>query len=53
MEGKDYIADANKSKLTTDDIFGEQVEQCVQQIYSISAEVKNRLDFLVRKRKLS
>ncbi|HSF56850.1 MAG TPA: hypothetical protein VLD83_02165 [Candidatus Binatia bacterium] len=53
MEDKDYIADANKSKLPADDIFGEQVEQYVQQIYSISAEVRNRLDFLVRKRKPS
>jgi tripartite-type tricarboxylate transporter receptor subunit TctC len=53
MEDKDYIADANKSKLTVDYISGEQVEQYVQQIYSVSAEVKNRLDFLVRKRKPS
>jgi tripartite-type tricarboxylate transporter receptor subunit TctC len=53
MEDKDYIADANKTKLTVDYIPGEQVEQYVKQIYSISAEVKNRLDFLVRKRKTS
>jgi tripartite-type tricarboxylate transporter receptor subunit TctC len=53
MEDKDYIADANKSKLTVDYISGEQVEQYVQNIYSIPAEVKNRLDFLVRKRKAS
>jgi tripartite-type tricarboxylate transporter receptor subunit TctC len=53
MEDKDYIADANKSKLTVDYISGEQAEQYVQQIYSVSPEVKKRLDFLVKKPKTS
>ncbi len=51
MEDKDYIADAEKSKLTVDYVSGEQVEQHVKQIYSISNDVKQRLDFLVRKAK--
>ena len=53
MEDKDYIADANKSKLTVDYVSGEQVEQYVQQIYSVSPELKKRLDFLVKKPKTS
>jgi tripartite-type tricarboxylate transporter receptor subunit TctC len=53
MEDKDYIADANKSKLTVDYVSGEQVEQHVERIYSVPAEVKKRLDFLVKKRKTS
>lgn len=53
IEDKDYIADTNKSKLTVDYISGENVEQYVEEIYSISAEVKKRLEFLVRKPKTS
>jgi tripartite-type tricarboxylate transporter receptor subunit TctC len=51
MEDKDYIADANKSKLTVDYVSGEQVEKNVGKIYKISPEVKKRLEFLVRKPK--
>jgi tripartite-type tricarboxylate transporter receptor subunit TctC len=53
IEDKDYIADAEKSKLTVDYISGEKVEQYVERIYSASPEVKKRLDFLVRTRKTS
>ena len=53
IEDKDYIADANKSKLPVDYISGEKVDQCVKQIYSISPEVKKRLEFLVKKPKTS
>jgi tripartite-type tricarboxylate transporter receptor subunit TctC len=53
MEDKDYIADANKSKLTVDYVSGEQVEQHVERIYSVPAEVKKRLEFLVKKRRTS
>ena len=53
MEDKDYKADAEKSKLTVDYVPGEKVEQYVQQIYSVSPEVKKRLDFLVKKPKTS
>jgi tripartite-type tricarboxylate transporter receptor subunit TctC len=52
-EDKDYIADAEKSKLTVDYISGEKVEQHVEQIYAASPEVKERLSFLVKKRKTS
>jgi len=52
-EDKDYIADANKSKLTVDYISGEQVEQHVEQIYSLSPEIKKRLEFLVKAHKTS
>ncbi len=53
IEDKDYIADANKSKLPVKYVSGEQVEQYVKQMYSISPEVKKRLEFLVRKPKTS
>jgi tripartite-type tricarboxylate transporter receptor subunit TctC len=53
IEDKDYIADANKSKLPVDYISGEKVDQYVEQIYSISPEVKKRLEFLVKKPKTS
>jgi tripartite-type tricarboxylate transporter receptor subunit TctC len=53
MEDKDYIADANKSKLPVQPVAGEKVEQYVKQIYSISPEVKKRLEFLVKKPKTS
>lgn len=53
MEDKDYIADANKSKLMVDYVSGEEVEQYVKQIYSVSPEVKKKLEFLVRKPKTS
>jgi tripartite-type tricarboxylate transporter receptor subunit TctC len=53
MEDRDYIADANKSKLTVDYISGEQVEQHVERIYSLSPEIKKRLEFLVQAHKTS
>jgi len=53
LEDKDYIADANKSKLPVDYISGEKADQYVKQIYSISPEVKKRLEFLVKKPKTS
>jgi tripartite-type tricarboxylate transporter receptor subunit TctC len=53
IEDKDYIVDANKSKLPVAYISGEQAEQYVKQIYSISPEVKKRLEFLVKKPKTS
>ena len=53
MEDKDYVADANKSKLPVDYISGEKVDQYVGQIYSISPEVKKRLEFLVKKARTS
>lgn len=53
IEDKDYVADANKSKLPVDYISGEKVDQYVGQIYSISPEVKKRLEFLVKKARTS
>ena len=53
MEDKDYKADAEKSKLTVDYISGEQVDQYVAQIYAAPPEVKQRLEFLFRKRPTS
>jgi len=53
MEDKDYRADAEKSKLTVDYVSGEKVDRYVGQIYSISPEVKKRLEFLVKKPKTS
>jgi tripartite-type tricarboxylate transporter receptor subunit TctC len=53
MKDKDYIADAEKSKLTVDYISGEEVEKFVAEIYAIPAQVKERLSFTVRKKKQS
>jgi tripartite-type tricarboxylate transporter receptor subunit TctC len=53
MEDKDYKADAEKSRLTVDHTPGEKIEQHVEQIYSISPDVKQRLDFLFKKRPTS
>jgi tripartite-type tricarboxylate transporter receptor subunit TctC len=52
-EDKDYKADAEKSKLTVDYISGAKIEQYVEQIYSASPDVKQRLEFLFRKRPTS
>lgn len=51
MKDKEYIADAEKSKLTVDYVSGDEVEKYVAQIYAIPAPVKDRLSFTVRKRK--
>jgi hypothetical protein len=53
MEDKDYKADAEKSKLTVDYVPAEKVEQYVEQIYSVSPDVKKRLRFLVKRQKTS
>ena len=53
MQDKDYKADAEKSKLTVDYVSGERVEQYVEQIYTAPPEVKQRLEFLFRKRPTS
>ena len=51
MKDKDYIADAEKSKLTVENVSGEEVEKFVAEIYAIPAQVKERLSFTVRKKK--
>lgn len=51
MKDKDYIADAEKSKLTVEYVSGEEVEKFVAEIYAIPAQVKERLSFTVRKKK--
>ncbi|HEU4340395.1 MAG TPA: hypothetical protein VFU31_02375 [Candidatus Binatia bacterium] len=53
IEDKSYIADAEKSKLTVDYISGEKIEQNVEKIYSVSPDVKKRLEFMFKKRKTS
>jgi tripartite-type tricarboxylate transporter receptor subunit TctC len=53
MEDKDYMADANKSKLPVDYTSGEKIEQYVEQIYSVSPDMKQRLDFLFKKPRTS
>jgi tripartite-type tricarboxylate transporter receptor subunit TctC len=49
MHDKDYIADAQRAKLTVEYISGEQVEKYVERIYAATPDVKNRLSFTVRK----
>jgi tripartite-type tricarboxylate transporter receptor subunit TctC len=50
IKDKDYIADAEKSKLTVDYVSGEEVEKYIEEIYAIPAQVKERLSFTVRKK---
>ena len=51
VKDKQYIADANRSKLALNPVTGEQVEQHVEKIFSMSPEAKKGLGFLVRKKK--
>lgn len=53
MEDKDYKADAEKAKLTVEHTSGEIIEQYVDRIYSASPDVKQRLEFLFKKRSTS
>jgi tripartite-type tricarboxylate transporter receptor subunit TctC len=45
----DLIADAKKSKLTVEYVSGDEAEKLVAQIYSLPPQVKERLNFTVRK----
>ena len=53
MEDKDYRKDADKSKLTVEHTSGEQIGQQVERIYSVTPEVKTRLQFLFKKPRTS
>jgi len=53
LEDKDYRKDADKSKLTVEHTSGEQIEQQVERIYSVTPEVKTRLQFLFKKPRTS
>jgi tripartite-type tricarboxylate transporter receptor subunit TctC len=49
MEDPVFLAEAAKSKLVIDYLPGEEVEKLVNQVLSISPEVKQNLQFLVRR----
>jgi hypothetical protein len=51
MEDNDFLADAKKSNLTVEHISGEEAERLAKQIYSMPPQVKERLEFTVRKKK--
>ncbi len=53
MADRDYLADLKRANLTAEYISGETVEKFVEQIYTTPPELKSRLDFTVKKRKLS
>jgi len=53
LEDKDYRKDADKSKLTVEHTSGEQIEQQVERIYSVTPEVKTQLQFLFKKPRTS
>jgi tripartite-type tricarboxylate transporter receptor subunit TctC len=53
LKDKGYLADAHKSKLPVHYISGEKVDHYVDQIYSISSDIKKRLEFLVKRPKTS
>jgi tripartite-type tricarboxylate transporter receptor subunit TctC len=50
MQDPNYKADAEKANLTLDYVSPEQIEAYVDQIYTATPDVKNRLAFTVRKK---
>jgi tripartite-type tricarboxylate transporter receptor subunit TctC len=51
MKDPDFVAEAQKSKLETTFVSGEQVDKYVDQVLSITPKAKEVLDFLVKKQK--
>ncbi|MCY4485731.1 MAG: hypothetical protein OXF11_01250 [Deltaproteobacteria bacterium] len=51
VKDKQFLADAARSKLAINPVSGEQVDQHVENIFSMSAEARKGLGFLVRKKK--
>ena len=51
VKDKQYLADAARSKLAVNPVSGEQVDGHVEKIFSMSAEARKGLGFLVRKKK--
>jgi tripartite-type tricarboxylate transporter receptor subunit TctC len=53
MEDKDFVTDAKKANLTVEYVSGEEADKPVDQIYSMPPEVKESLEFTVRRKKTS
>jgi len=51
LKDPEFLAEAKKSKLVIDYVSGEEIEKSVDQILAISPETKERLQFLVEKRR--
>lgn len=51
VKDKQYLADAARSKLAINPVSGEQIEQHLETIFSMPAEARTGLGFLVRKKK--
>lgn len=51
MKDPDFIAEAEKSKLETTYVSGEEIEKYVNQVLSITPKAKELLDFLIVKPK--
>ena len=51
MKDPEFIAEAEKSKLETTYVSGEEIENYVKEILSITPKAKELLDFLVMKPK--
>ena len=49
----EFLAEAKKSKMLIDNVTGKEVEKSVDEILSISPEIKKKLQFLVPGKKLS
>ena len=49
----EFLAEAKKSKMLIDNVTGKDVEQSVDEILSISPEIKKKLQFLVPGKKVS
>jgi tripartite-type tricarboxylate transporter receptor subunit TctC len=53
LKDKDYLADLEKAKLTSEYVSGEEVERYVEEIYRTPEEIRKRLEFTVSRRPTS
>jgi tripartite-type tricarboxylate transporter receptor subunit TctC len=53
LQDKDYLADLERAKLTSEYVSGEEVERYVEEIYRTPEEIRKRLEFTVSRRPTS
>ena len=51
LRDSEFLAEAKKTKLDIEPVAGEEIDEYVKQIYSMSDKVKQNLSFLVRQTK--
>jgi hypothetical protein len=53
LTDSEFLAEAKNTKMLIDNVAGEEVERTVDEILSISPEIKKKLQFLVPGKKVS